>query len=43
MGDYHDLYLTLDTLLLADVFEGWRNISLKGYGLDPAGGFSLLT
>ena len=36
MGDYHDLYLTTDTLLLCDIFENWRNISLRGYGLDPA-------
>ena len=37
MGDYHDLYLRLDCLLLADIFEDWRNISLQHYGLDPAG------
>ena len=33
MKDYHDLYLTCDVLLLADVFEKVRNNSLKNYGL----------
>ena len=36
MGDYHDLYLITDTLLLCDIFENWQNISLEHYGLDPA-------
>ena len=35
MGDYHNLFLKKDVLLLADVFE--KNIAtcLKYYGLDP--------
>ena len=33
--DYHDLYLECDIRLLADVFENYRNLSMKIYGLDP--------
>ena len=33
MKDYHDLHLKCDVLLLADVFEKFRNNSLKNYGL----------
>ena len=33
MKDYHDLYLKCDSLLLSDVFENFRNNSLKNYGL----------
>ena len=32
MKDYHDLYLECDVLLLADVFEKFRNNSIKNYG-----------
>ena len=35
-GDYHDLYAQSDTLLLAYVFENFRNICIKVYELDPA-------
>ena len=36
LGEYHDLYIQSGTLLLADVFENFRNMCLKIYELDPA-------
>ena len=36
LGDYHDLYVRSDMLLLADVFENFRNSCLNNYELDPA-------
>ena len=36
MKDYHNLYNMYDVLLLADVFENFRNIWMNHYGLDPA-------
>ena len=35
-GDYHNLYVQSDTLLLADVFENFRNSCIEIYELDPA-------
>ena len=40
MGDYHDLYLQTDVLLLADVFEKFIKTCLDYYGLDPCHYFS---
>ena len=40
MGDYHDLYLKTDALLLCDVFEKFINTCLDYYGLDPCHYFS---
>ena len=41
LGEYHDLYVRSHTLLLADVFENFRQACLKNYGLDPAHFISL--
>ena len=41
LGKYHDLYVQSDTLLLADVFENFRNMCIKVYELDPAHFLSL--
>ena len=40
LGDYHDIYLRSDVLLLADVFETFRSTSMRHYGIDPAHYFS---
>ena len=36
LGDYHDLYVQSDAILLADVFENFRNTCINVYELDPA-------
>ena len=35
LGEYHDLYVRSDTLLLAHVLENFRNACMKNYELDP--------
>ena len=40
IGDYHDLCLKTDVLLLADVFKTFIKMSSDYYGLDPCHYFS---
>ena len=35
LGEYHNLYVQSNTLLLADVFKNIRNVFLIIYGFDP--------
>ena len=35
LDDYHDLHVDSDTLLLADVFQDFRNKCIEIYELDP--------
>jgi len=39
--DYHNFYMALDVLLLADIFENFRKLSLHIYKLDPAHFYTL--
>ena len=36
LGECHDLYVRSDTLLLADIFENFRQYCLENYEFDPA-------
>ena len=40
LGQYHYLYLRSDVLLLANIFENFREICLEMYELEPAEFFS---
>ena len=42
MQQYHDLHLTIDVFLLADVFENFRQTSIMNYSLDPAHYYTIL-
>ena len=36
LGELYDVYVQSNTLLLADVFENFRNMCIELYELDPA-------
>ena len=40
IGDYHDLYLKCDTILLAYVFEKFRTLFKDTFELDPTNTYS---
>ncbi|XP_022179368.1 uncharacterized protein LOC111039984 [Myzus persicae] len=41
LGEYSDLYLQIDVLISADIFENVRDICMTTYHLDPAQYFTL--
>ena len=40
LGEYHDLHLKTDVLLLCDLFEKFIKTCLESYSLDPSNYFS---
>jgi len=36
MEDFHNVYVKLDVILLADCMENFRRVGIQEYGLDPA-------
>ena len=36
LGEYHDLYVQSDTILLAEIYQNFRNKCIEIYKLDPA-------
>ena len=36
LGEYHDLYLRTDVILISNIFEKFREVCIENYGLDPA-------
>ena len=42
LDEYHNLHVQTDTLLLADVFENFRNQCIEIHGLDPVYFLSVL-
>ncbi|GBO00525.1 hypothetical protein AVEN_72867-1 [Araneus ventricosus] len=35
LGEYHDIYLKADILLLCDVFQNFRSLYMEYYKIDP--------
>ena len=42
LRNYHNFYLLTNMVLLADVFENFRDVCLQTYGLDPAHNYTSL-